>query len=221
MPKNQKKHEREETLTSEPPPRPDSSKRQKRLTVISSPTASNAFREKGKSKIEEEEHEKVEEGDQEMDTCGICLSEEGKPKNQKNDEREETLASEPFPSPDSTKHLKTLNLISSPNSSNTVREKGKSKIEEEEHEEHKEVEEGDREMDMCGICLSEEGKAIRGQVDSCDHYFCFVCIMEWAKLETRCPICKRRFGSICRLPKEGVLARERIVQVPVRDQVRS
>lgn len=71
----------------------------------------------------------------------------------------------------------------------------------------------------CGICLYEEGKAIRGYIDSCDHYFCFVCIMEWAKVESRCPMCKRRFSSIRRPPKDGVFSVERVVNVPVRDQV--
>ncbi|KAK1404543.1 RING/U-box protein [Heracleum sosnowskyi] len=84
--------------------------------------------------------------------------------------------------------------------------KGKSKIE-------------DETSSCCGICLSEEGKSIRGCIDSCDHYFCFVCIMEWAKVESRCPMCKRRFRSIRRPVKEGVFATERIVNVPERNQV--
>lgn len=43
--------------------------------------------------------------------------------------------------------------------------------------------------------------------------------MEWAKVESRCPMCKRRFGSIRRPVKEGVFATERIVNVPERNQV--
>lgn len=136
----------------------------------------------------------------------------------KKHEREQTLTPQSSPSPDSTKRPKTQALISSPISPHSSKEKGKAKIEQDEKDND---ERGDQEMDLCGICLSEEGKAIRGQIDSCDHYFCFVCIMEWSKLESRCPICKQRFGSIRRLPKEGVFSRERIVQVPVRDQVRS
>lgn len=65
----------------------------------------------------------------------------------------------------------------------------------------------------------DEGKSIRGQIDSCDHYFCFVCIMEWAKIESKCPMCKRRFTSIRRPPKDGVFPRERFVVVPKRDQI--
>uniref|UniRef100_A0A2P2IQ17 Uncharacterized protein LOC105640677 isoform X1 n=1 Tax=Rhizophora mucronata TaxID=61149 RepID=A0A2P2IQ17_RHIMU len=71
----------------------------------------------------------------------------------------------------------------------------------------------------CGICLCESGRAIRGQIDSCDHYFCFVCIMEWAKVESRCPMCKRRFTAIRRPPKHGLFPSERVVNVPQRDQV--
>ena len=71
----------------------------------------------------------------------------------------------------------------------------------------------------CGICLLEDGSAIRGWIDTCDHFFCFVCIMEWAKVESRCPMCKRRFSNIRRPPRPGVFPSERIVNVPVRDQV--
>lgn len=78
----------------------------------------------------------------------------------------------------------------------------------------------DFDANCCGICLLEDGSAIRGWIDSCDHYFCFVCIMEWAKVESRCPMCKRRFSTIHRPPKPGVFPSERIVNVPVRDQVR-
>nr|DAD31559.1 TPA_asm: hypothetical protein HUJ06_010410 [Nelumbo nucifera] len=73
--------------------------------------------------------------------------------------------------------------------------------------------------DVCGICLSDDGKAIRGWIDSCNHYFCFVCIMEWSKVESLCPMCKQRFSTIRRPPKEGVFLSERIVNVPVRNQV--
>ncbi|CAN1796273.1 PHD and RING finger domain-containing protein 1 [Linum perenne] len=72
----------------------------------------------------------------------------------------------------------------------------------------------------CGICWSDYGTSIGGSIDSCNHYFCFVCIMEWAKIESRCPMCKRRFTAICRPPKEGVFATERVVRVPERNQVR-
>ncbi|KAL2479111.1 uncharacterized protein Fot_48125 [Forsythia ovata] len=89
--------------------------------------------------------------------------------------------------------------------------KGKSKIEENEYEP----------TDCCGICLSESGAdgVSRGYIDSCSHYFCFVCIMEWAKVESKCPLCKRRFSTIRRPPKPPIFPSERVVHVPVRDQV--
>ncbi|KAI9175001.1 hypothetical protein LWI28_026050 [Acer negundo] len=71
----------------------------------------------------------------------------------------------------------------------------------------------------CGICLLEEGRSIRGQIDSCNHYFCFVCIIEWSRIESTCPMCKQRFTTIRRPPKEGVFSSERIVNVPKRDQI--
>ncbi|XP_029116538.1 uncharacterized protein [Elaeis guineensis] len=72
---------------------------------------------------------------------------------------------------------------------------------------------------ICGICLSDGGWSIHGRIDSCDHCFCFICIMEWAKVESRCPMCKQRFRSIRRPPVPGIFASERVVEVPVRDQV--
>ncbi|KAI4335863.1 hypothetical protein L6164_014467 [Bauhinia variegata] len=72
---------------------------------------------------------------------------------------------------------------------------------------------------LCGICYSDNGVSIRGEIDCCNHYFCFVCIMEWAKHESRCPICRQRFSTIRRPPKPGVFPSFRVVKVPVRDQV--
>lgn len=72
----------------------------------------------------------------------------------------------------------------------------------------------------CGICLTSVGeKTIRGKIDSCEHYFCFICIREWARVESKCPMCKRRFSSIRRPVVEGVFDTERVVKVPLRDQV--
>ncbi|KAJ0709002.1 putative transcription factor C2H2 family [Helianthus annuus] len=107
-----------------------------------------------------------------------------------------------------SKRLKTLSP-DSPSASS----KGKSKIENEDDDEDDELQLG-----TCGVCLLDEGVSLRGFIDSCDHYFCFVCIMEWAKIESRCPICKRRFSTIHRPQKDGVFLSERIVNIPVRDQ---
>ncbi|KAL8250548.1 hypothetical protein R6Q59_034241 [Mikania micrantha] len=109
-----------------------------------------------------------------------------------------------------SKRLKTLSFDSPSTSS-----KGKSKIANEDDDDSL----PNQQLETCGVCLSEEGMFLRGFIDSCEHYFCFVCIMEWAKVESRCPICKRRFSTIRRPPKDGVFISERIVDVPVRDQI--
>ncbi|KAJ6854327.1 PHD and RING finger domain-containing protein-like [Iris pallida] len=91
----------------------------------------------------------------------------------------------------------------------TLIPKGKEKIE---------VEDDDDDDDdrTCGICLSDAGRSVRGRIDSCDHRFCFLCIMEWARVETRCPMCKQRFCSIRRPSSAGS---GRLVPVPERNQV--
>ncbi|XWS58126.1 hypothetical protein CRYUN_Cryun08bG0007900 [Craigia yunnanensis] len=75
---------------------------------------------------------------------------------------------------------------------------------------------------VCGICLSEEDKRrLRGTLNCCSHYFCFTCIMEWSKVESRCPLCKQRFETISKPARStaGVDLRDAVVQVPKRDQV--
>ncbi|KAK9748170.1 hypothetical protein RND81_02G040900 [Saponaria officinalis] len=71
----------------------------------------------------------------------------------------------------------------------------------------------------CGICLSDEGKTVRGFIDSCNHYFCFLCIIEWSKIDSRCPLCRARFSSIRRMRKDGSLIGHGSVPIPVRDQI--
>ncbi|KAL1531654.1 hypothetical protein AAHA92_31771 [Salvia divinorum] len=110
------------------------------------------------------------------------------------------------------KRLKTL----SPNSEISIH-KGKAKASASAEDEPPPPIAGDESVDCCGICLSEAG-ATRGQIECCDHYYCFVCIMEWGKVESKCPLCKRRFSTIRRPPKPPVFASERVVRVPVRDQ---
>ncbi|TYG47279.1 hypothetical protein ES288_D11G325500v1 [Gossypium darwinii] len=91
--------------------------------------------------------------------------------------------------------------------------KGKEKVEEKKAEVIKPV---------CGICLSEEDKRrFRGTLNCCSHYFCFTCIMEWSKVESRCPLCKQRFETIAKPARStaGVDLRDVVIQVPKRDQV--
>lgn len=75
--------------------------------------------------------------------------------------------------------------------------------------------------ERCGICLLESAKSICGLIDGCRHHFCFVCIMQWAKTESRCPLCKQRFRSIRRPVVLGLFSTERLVKIPERDQVSS
>ncbi|KAJ0517373.1 putative chromatin regulator PHD family [Helianthus annuus] len=75
---------------------------------------------------------------------------------------------------------------------------------------------------VCGICLSEEQKrTMRGVLNCCRHYFCFACIMEWSKVESRCPLCKQRFTTITKSAKSdtGFDLRTVVVAVPECDQV--
>ncbi|KAH9306334.1 hypothetical protein KI387_010738, partial [Taxus chinensis] len=95
-----------------------------------------------------------------------------------------------------------------------LRKKGKIKV-----YESKNVMYSDLAKPVCGICLSDEGKAIRGKLDCCDHFFCFACIMEWAKVESRCPMCKQRFNIISKSLKSGKGLRGTAIKIPVRDQV--
>ena len=52
--------------------------------------------------------------------------------------------------------------------------------------------------DVCAICLSVPNR--RGRIESCSHLFCFQCVFDWSRVETKCPMCKRRFYWI---EKEG------------------
>ncbi|KAJ7527087.1 hypothetical protein O6H91_16G036100 [Diphasiastrum complanatum] len=74
---------------------------------------------------------------------------------------------------------------------------------------------------ICGVCLSEGIDPLdRGQLDCCDHFFCFACIMEWAKVESRCPLCKQRFVTIIKPPRADMpRSRGRTVRIPTRNQV--
>ena len=46
----------------------------------------------------------------------------------------------------------------------------------------------------CSICLSKIVN--KSFTDSCFHTFCFVCLVEWAKVKAVCPLCKAPFKSI-------------------------
>lgn len=75
----------------------------------------------------------------------------------------------------------------------------------------------------CGICLSEDQeRTVQGKLDCCAHFFCSACIMEWSKVETRCPVCKRRFSTITKTSKlDPMFSMNKVVRVQTRDQVSS
>ncbi|KAK9916458.1 hypothetical protein WJX75_002842 [Coccomyxa subellipsoidea] len=50
-------------------------------------------------------------------------------------------------------------------------------------------------MVICGICHEDDLLEV-GELDCCDHSFCFPCISRWAEIESRCPFCKARFTTI-------------------------
>jgi hypothetical protein len=77
---------------------------------------------------------------------------------------------------------------------------------------------GKPQEEICGICFDEGGNE-RGTLDCCDHFFCFACIMEWSKVESRCPMCKQRFVTVTRPGISGVTRRPRSLRIPTRDQV--
>ncbi|KAI4295204.1 hypothetical protein MLD38_040582 [Melastoma candidum] len=88
--------------------------------------------------------------------------------------------------------------------------------------EKEKVEEPNLMKQVCGICLSEEDKRkVRGTLDCCSHYFCFTCIKDWSKVESRCPLCKQRFHTITKPARcnAGIDLRDIVLQVPERDQV--
>ncbi|XP_031120117.1 uncharacterized protein LOC116023266 isoform X1 [Ipomoea triloba] len=107
---------------------------------------------------------------------------------------------------------KRLKTLEPPPIQSSSSDKGKSKVEISDSE-------GSESEICCGICLSEASAIIQGCIDSCAHFFCFLCIMEWSKVESRCPICKARFSAIRRPPKPPVFPSDRVVRVPLRDQV--
>jgi len=48
--------------------------------------------------------------------------------------------------------------------------------------------------DVCAVCLAIPEQ--KGALDSCSHVFCVPCIVRWASIETKCPLCKERFTKM-------------------------
>ncbi|XP_023930085.1 E3 ubiquitin-protein ligase Topors [Lingula anatina] len=46
----------------------------------------------------------------------------------------------------------------------------------------------------CSICLC--AMTNKSFTDTCFHTFCFICLLEWSKVNPVCPLCKKKFDSI-------------------------
>jgi hypothetical protein len=56
--------------------------------------------------------------------------------------------------------------------------------------------------ERCGVCLDIVNS--RGTLDSCAHAFCAQCILDWAQVESKCPVCRGRFTSVTRHGEQPV-----------------
>lgn len=48
---------------------------------------------------------------------------------------------------------------------------------------------------QCGICHDAKFCEL-GEINCCNHVFCYQCISKWSTIETKCPLCKSRFTLI-------------------------
>lgn len=72
--------------------------------------------------------------------------------------------------------------------------------------------------EICSICYNQI--ELEGNVDSCRHSFCFLCILKWSEVifkqtENTCPICKARFFTITKIPKRKYYSRSQRKQKKV------
>ena len=92
------------------------------------------------------------------------------------------------------KNIKDSNYKPSPDSSNG--DKGDSSSA------STDAQEGSKEPDPCCICL--DAIKVRGQIDCCDHRYCFGCIKRWSKETNQCPQCKKRFHQIEKVNEDKI-----------------
>ncbi|XP_022420966.1 PHD and RING finger domain-containing protein 1 isoform X4 [Delphinapterus leucas] len=55
----------------------------------------------------------------------------------------------------------------------------------------------DDDLESCPICLNALGDQAVGTPESCAHYFCLDCIVEWSKNANSCPVDRTIFKCIC------------------------
>ncbi|XP_048477472.1 PHD and RING finger domain-containing protein 1-like [Rhincodon typus] len=76
----------------------------------------------------------------------------------------------------------------------------------------------DEEADNCPICLNTFRDQAIGTPESCAHYFCLDCILEWAKNANSCPVDRIIFKHICvRTHFGGTVIKKIPVQSPDKD----
>jgi len=56
--------------------------------------------------------------------------------------------------------------------------------------------------ESCVICLEDEPQ-VRGQLDCCQHVFCYDCVVTWSKQTNKCPVCQRRFSVVDKRAEPG------------------
>uniref|UniRef100_A0A672FFK4 PHD and ring finger domains 1 n=1 Tax=Salarias fasciatus TaxID=181472 RepID=A0A672FFK4_SALFA len=81
-----------------------------------------------------------------------------------------------------------------------------------------EVLSSDEDSDKCPICLNSFTNQPVATPESCEHYFCFDCILEWAKNANSCPVDRLAFNSIYLRKCYGGKVKKMItVQKPVKE----
>ncbi|VDM47438.1 unnamed protein product [Toxocara canis] len=61
----------------------------------------------------------------------------------------------------------------------------------------------------CMICLSPP-KFPKGRPDDCDHVFCYLCLRNWLKRRSECPLCKRSTKFIVKMYADGKTAEVKV-----------
>lgn len=53
-----------------------------------------------------------------------------------------------------------------------------------------------KQKNCCVICLKKYHDIDSGELVSCNHKFCFDCILEWSGYNNTCPLCRTKFSFI-------------------------
>ncbi|TKY60736.1 PHD and RING finger domain-containing protein 1 [Spatholobus suberectus] len=64
------------------------------------------------------------------------------------------------------------------------------------------------EGERCGICM--DVVIDRGVLDCCQHWFCFVCIDNWATITNLCPLCQNEFQLITCVPVYDTIGNNKV-----------